>query len=263
MDKEARELILEKAKKFFKISIAESHAENTKKLGKLKSFNINPFTVHYLASFAFGDETPTSLAKALIYPRVLGTSIATTFGNNVQTFCHEVLEGYASTTAGMDIEFIDAVDGRKKYCQLKAGPQTINKDDVETIEGHFVGLKNLARTNHLQNFNPMTDCCVGILYGDHSQISANYKRIESDYSVFAGSEFWLRLTGDPDFYDSLIDVFSDCAKDYADTNLLDEVIERLAKDIEKHPEILSYDFAEETNYEVMQIGDDGTEVSQE
>ena len=236
-----RERILEKARVFFKTSIADSHAANTQKLSKLKSFNVNPFTIHYLASFAFGDESPESLAKALIYPRVLGTSIATTFGNNVQTFCHEVLEGFASTTAGMDIEFVDAIDGRKKYCQLKAGPQTINKDDVETIEGHFTGLKNLARTNHLTNFNPMTDCCVGILYGDHSQISANYKKIEQDYPVYSGKEFWYRLTGDETFYEDLICVFSDCAKDYTDTNLLDLTIEELADDITKHSEVVGYE----------------------
>ena len=29
------------------------------------------------------------------------------------------------------------IDGEKKYCQLKSGPDTINKDDVETIAGHF------------------------------------------------------------------------------------------------------------------------------
>jgi hypothetical protein len=241
MNHEEREAILKKAREFFKSSIADSHAMNTQKLKKLDQFNVNPFTVHYLASFAFGDESPKNLAKALIYPRVLGTSIATTFGNNVQTFCHKVLGGYASTTAGMDIEFIDALDGRKKYCQLKAGPQTINKDDVATIKGHFAGLKNLARTNHLTDFNPMTDCCVGILYGDHSQISSNYRHIEDDYPVYSGKEFWLHLTGDESFYEDLIDVFSDCAKDYSDTNLLDVTIEELAGDIVKHPEVLSYD----------------------
>ncbi len=240
MNEQEREEILVKARDFFKTSIADSHAGNTQKLSKLKEFNVNPFTIHYLASFAFGDESPESLAKVLIYPRVLGTSIATTFGNNVQTFCHEVLSGYASTTAGMDIEFIDVVDGRKKYCQLKAGPQTINKDDVDTIRGHFAGLKNLARTNHFADFNPMTDCCVGILYGDHSQISANYKRIEQDYPVLSGKEFWYHLTGDENFYEDLINVFSDCAKDYTNTNLLDETIECLAEDIVSHPDVLSY-----------------------
>lgn len=240
MQQDDRNRILEKAKVFFKTKVAESHAQNTKKCAKLSEFKINPFTVQYLAAFAFGDESPESIAKALIYPRVLGTSISTTFGNNVQTFCHEVLDGFASTTAGMDIEFIDALDGRKKYCQLKAGPQTINKDDVATIEGHFVGLKNLARTNHLVDFNPMTDCCVGILYGGHSQISANYRKIEQDYSVYAGKEFWLRLTGDDMFYQDLIAAFSSCAADYAGSNLLDETIKRLAKDIVEHYDLFSH-----------------------
>lgn len=240
MDRHEREAVLKKAREFFKTSIADSHAANTEKVAKLDKFNVNPFTVHYLASFAFGDESPESIAKVLLYPRVLGTSIATTFGNNVQTFCHEVLDGYASTTSGMDIEFVDALDDRKKYCQLKAGPQTINKDDVATIEGHFVGLKNLAKTNHLSSFNPMTDCCVGILYGDSSQISANYKQIERDYPVYAGKDFWHRLTGDPMFYDALISVFADCAKDYSETKLLDRTVEKLAADIAKHPEVFNY-----------------------
>ena len=57
MDKKERDRILEKARAFFKTSIADSHASNTQKLSKLKAFNVNPFTVHYLASFAFGDES--------------------------------------------------------------------------------------------------------------------------------------------------------------------------------------------------------------
>ena len=240
MQASQREEILKKAQSFFKTSIAQSHANNTKKLSKLDQFNVNPFIVHYLASFAFGDESPKSLAKSLLYPRVLGTSITTSFGANVQTFCHEVLSGFASTTAGMDIEFIDALDGRKKYCQLKAGPNTINKDDVATIKGHFDSLKNLARTNHLPDFNPMTDCCVGILYGTHSQISHNYKQIEKDYPIFAGKEFWTHLTGDEGFYDDLINVFSSCAKEYSQTDLLDETIECLAQDIVEHPDVLTY-----------------------
>jgi hypothetical protein len=29
--------------------------------------------------------------------------------------------------AGIDIEFIDAIDGRRKYCQAKLGPNTITR----------------------------------------------------------------------------------------------------------------------------------------
>src|SRR5699024_6610115 len=117
--------------------IAPSHIANTKKLKKLKDFDLNPFLHKYKASFLTGNDDPESIARALVYPRVLGQSINTTFGNKLQKFCSEVLEGFASTTSGIDIEYIDKLDGRRKYCQIKAGPNTINKDDVETIKGHF------------------------------------------------------------------------------------------------------------------------------
>lgn len=42
---------------------------------------------------------------------------------------------------------IDVFDGIRKYCQIKAGPNTINKDDVPVIKDHFRALINLGRTN--------------------------------------------------------------------------------------------------------------------
>lgn len=158
MTPEERLQILENAKSFFRNRIAENHKANTAKLTSVSKFNINPFTHKYLAQFAFGNSTPESMAKALLYPRILGTSIATTFGTQLQSFCNEVLSSYASTTSGIDIEFIDADDGRRKYCQIKAGPNTINFDDVETIKGHFKAIQNLARTNRLNLM--MTDWVV-------------------------------------------------------------------------------------------------------
>ncbi|MEG1427471.1 MAG: PmeII family type II restriction endonuclease, partial [Oscillospiraceae bacterium] len=133
MTEQQRQEILIKAKTFFRHNIAEKHKNNTEKLKHLKSFTVNPFLEKYLANFAFGDDTAESVAKSLIYPRILGTSISTTFGTQLQFFCNEVLDGYASMIPGMDIEFVDAIDNRKKYCQIKAGPNTINHDDVTTI----------------------------------------------------------------------------------------------------------------------------------
>lgn len=102
----------------------------------------------YLAQFAFGNSDPESLAKVLIYPRVLGTSITTTFRNQMQVYCGSVLSGHGSLVNGMDIEFIDCLDGKKKFCQVKAGPQTITKDDVATMVGHFQAAIRLSRTNN-------------------------------------------------------------------------------------------------------------------
>lgn len=230
MDKKA---ILEKAKLFFKEKIVENHSKNTLKLNKLSEFNPNPFLLKYLANFAFGRASAVELAKILIYPRVLGTSINTTFGTQLQSFCSEVLSGYASLIPGIDIEFIDQKDGRRKYCQVKAGPNTINKDDVKTIKDHFYNIKNIARVNREKNINIGTDCIVGVFYGEKKDISTFYKMIDKDYPVYVGQDFWFRLTGDETFYQELIDSFADVANDVNAKSLLDKTINTLSAEIEK------------------------------
>ncbi len=129
---------MKQQKSFFRTELFNSHLDSgCKKASKLKSYNINPFLIKYLAFFLEGNDNPKSIAKALILPRILGTSINTSFGNKIQKMINVLFEGYGSVVSGIDIEFIDAIDGRKKYCQVKAGPETINKDDVETISSHF------------------------------------------------------------------------------------------------------------------------------
>lgn len=221
--------ILAKAKAWFADSIAQNHVQNTLKLKNVNEFNINPFLSVYLANFLTGNSDPASIAKALVYPRVLGTSITTSFGTQIQTFTSQVLDAFGSTTSGIDIEFTDQMDGNKKYCQLKAGPNTINRDDVESIAGHFRGVINLARTNSLRI--PREDMIVGVIYGEATDLSGHYKRItrEYDFPVIVGQEFWRRLTGDADFYYDLITAIGDVAKDADFAHELEEVIEVLAE----------------------------------
>lgn len=159
MTEQEKIALLTTAKDLFRNSFATNHYRNTEGLDKISKFNINPFLHKYLTMFAFGKDTPMNRAKALIYPRSFGTSLVTSFGNFMQTLCNELKQSYPSTTTGMDIEFDDTVDGRYKYCQLKAGPNTINKDDVTTVKDHFRNAINLARTNG-QAIASM-DCVVG------------------------------------------------------------------------------------------------------
>jgi hypothetical protein len=230
-----KEEILEKAKEWFRTTIVENHASNTKKLVNPKEFNINPFLTIYLANFLTGDSTPESIAKALIYPRVLGNSITTSFGTNVQKFTADVLEGFASVTSGIDIEFVDQIDGHKKYCQLKAGPNTINKDDVETIAGHFKSVIQLGRTNNLRI--ALGDMVVGLIYGGQEQLSGHYKRLEKQYNipVLSAQDFWHRLTGDEGFYKELIAAIGSVAIDADYSAELNDIISELAK----HEEIIA------------------------
>ena len=234
MTEEQKLSIIESGKKYFREIIIPNHVRGLERL-KLKDFKINPFLVNYLAAFLCGNTEPESLAKALVYPRILGTSISTSFGQNVQIFVSSLAQiaGKASGIDGIDIEFIDALDGRKKYCQCKAGPQTINKDDVATILGHFTHLQNKARLDRL-DVN-ITDMIVGVLYGEPDELSGNYKNIDRTCPVYCGAEFWEHLTGDTQFYHRLAKAFGEVVdEDNIDgSHLILNKIEEIAKEIEE------------------------------
>ncbi|MDQ2086456.1 PmeII family type II restriction endonuclease [Herbivorax sp. ANBcel31] len=223
--------IIERAKDFFRNEIVPTHIARTEKCRNLGNFRLNPFLDKYKANFITGNNEPRSIAKALVYPRVIGTSINTIFGNKLQKFCSEVLQGFASTTSGIDIEFIDQIDDRRKYCQVKASTNTINADDVITVKNHFTGVRNLARTNNLTI--GINDMVVGVLYGTHDELSGHYKRIENDYPVIVGANFWHRLTGQTDFYQRITGAIGDVALEYDGTELVESVINDLTEQIEE------------------------------
>lgn len=227
-----KKAIIESGKDFFRSIIIPNHIKQLEKL-KLKDFNINPFLINYLAAFLCGNTKPESLAKALLYPRILGTSINTSFGQNIQIFISSLEEvtGCASGIEGIDIEFVDAIDGRRKYCQLKAGPQTINKDDIATILGHFKYLLNKARLDRMSL--QIDDLIVGVLYGDRGSLSANYRAIDAHYPVICGVDFWEHLTGDPKFYGRLSKAFGEVVEeeDVDGCGMIAKKVDELAKEI--------------------------------
>lgn len=130
--------------------------------------------------------------------------------------------------SGIDIEFDDALDGRHKYCQVKLGPNTINKDDVVTIHNHFKTARNLGRTNNVRV--EQGDLVVAIVYGEPGQESGHYKKLrdEHDHPLYIGQEFWHRLTGDENFYVELLRAISEVAIEARGVTLLDETIQKLA-----------------------------------
>lgn len=151
-------------------------------------------------------------------------------GTHLQTFTTSILSevGFGSGTEGIDIEFVDQVDGQKKFCQIKMGPNTINKDDVVTINNHFKAIKNRAKTNKVSiNLN---DLIIGVLYGDEEELSSHYKKLMNDfhYPVFVGKEFWLRLTGDENFYATFINTIAGVAVEYDSTKLIQKTVKELA-----------------------------------
>ena len=230
MDNQQRKQIIENAKSFFRNEIVQSHINGAcDRASQLSAYNVNPFLFKYLANFLTGNDDPDSIARALVLPRILGSSITTSFGMKIQSLISSLFQGLGSTTQGIDIEFIDKVDGRKKYCQLKAGPNTINHDDVTTIVNHFNGVRNLARTNNL-NIG-INDMIIGVVYGDVLELSSHYRSINNNYPVHIGQDFWHRLTGKVDFYFELIDAIGEVALEVDASKVVESTIQKLAKEI--------------------------------
>ena len=231
MNQGQRDELLKRIKNFFRNEIVQSHIDTAcNKAGKLSNYNVNPFLFKYLANFLKGDDTPRSIAEALVLPRLLGSSINTIFGMKIQKLISELFEGFGSTTPGIDIEFIDAIDNRKKFCQVKSGPNTINYDDVETIFTHFQSIINLARTNNLKI--GINDLIVGVVYGEEQELSSHYTRISERYPVIVGKDFWRRLTGDEKFYFEIIESVGEVAIEVDGTSVLEGAIDSLTKEIE-------------------------------
>ncbi len=188
---------------YFEEKIFENHKISAlNKHSKLKSYKINPIIVKYLSKILEDAYTPIGIAKALYFPRILGTSINTSFGTRIQNMFVELKLAQGSLIKGMDIEFIDKVDGRKKWCQLKSGPNTINSEDVNPLLKKFYTVTNLARTNAIDMNN--SDLILGVLYGEENQLSQHYKKIDTEFPVIIGKEFWYRITGFPNFYTKLV-----------------------------------------------------------
>ncbi len=216
---------------YFKENILENHKRNVlKEHSKLKSYKINPIIVKYLSKVLENDYSPIGIAKALYYPRVLGTSITTSFGTRIQRMFVELELANGSLIPEMDIEFIDKIDNRKKWCQLKSGPNTINSGDVNPLLRKFSKVANLGRTNAMNLNN--NDLILGVLYGNEEQLSQHYRKIDETYPVIIGKDFWHRLTGFPDFYNKLVSSLDTMIFNIDTENFFEKGYKELANEIE-------------------------------
>lgn len=221
---------------YFQTYIFENHINATLKVhSQLKNYNINPIVVKYLSVVLEKEYSPNGVAKALLYPRVLGTSINTSFGTRIQSMFVDLQIAEGSMIKGMDIEFMDQVDKRKKWCQLKSGPNTINSEDVRPLINKFTDTINLARTNKAFKGIRNTDFIVGVLYGEEGTLSMHYKFIDKTHPVIIGTDFWHRVTGYPNFYAGLVTELHKAINDVDTRDCLNSACDSLAKEIESSP----------------------------
>ncbi|MAC94429.1 MAG: restriction endonuclease [Flavobacteriales bacterium] len=222
--------------KYFEEQIFQNHIEASLKVhSRLKSYNINPIVVKYLSKVLEDKYSPEGVAKALYYPRVLGTSINTSFGTRIQNMFVQLGLAEGSLIKGMDIEFFDKVDQRKKWCQLKSGPNTINSEDVNPLIRKFTNTINLARTNSAFKDIRNADFIVGVLYGEADELSMHYKKIDKTHPVYIGEDFWYRLTGYMGFYNKLVKELHSSINEINTKDLISKGCESLANEIKTSP----------------------------
>lgn len=233
MTERNQEELIKEIVEYFKVYIFENHiTASINTHSKIKSYNINPIVVKYLSKVLENDYTAIGVAKALFYPRVLGTSINTSFGTRIQNMFVDLKIAEGSLIKGMDIEFMDRIDNRRKWCQLKSGPNTINSEDVKPLIKKFTDTINLARTNKaFKNINN-TDFIVGVLYGEQNELSMHYRVIDQTHPIVIGKDFWHRVTGFPDFYDGLVQNLQLLIENIDTQDLINLGVEKLAREIE-------------------------------
>lgn len=245
MIKKTEKELIDEITEYFNTYIFQNHINTAvKNNAVLKNYKINPILVKYLSVVLENNYSPRGVAKALFYPRVLGTSINTSFGTRIQDMFIDLNIAEGSLIKGMDIEFIDQVDNRKKWCQLKSGPNTINSEDVKPLIKKFTDTINLARTNKaLRNINN-NDFIVGVLYGEEEDLSMHYRLINNSHPVMIGVDFWYRVTGFPNFYNGLVDSLHDLINNIDTQDLINVGVEELTKQIELSP---IFDFKKNKN----------------
>lgn len=232
MDKITQQL----AKEYFHKEVATVLLKKIKDGHKLSGFNINPFLLVTLGKGLFGEATSLNMAKSILYPRVLGTSISTTLGDRMQKFCVHV-GASPSSTPGMDIEFEDRVSGGKVIMQLKAGPNTINSGDVAPILRDMLSAYRLLQQNRALT---MPTFAMGIVYGTMEELSGHYRKIQvsgvgaqPNIPIYIGRDFWHRLTGNSEFYTSLISVFLELFDQEDYSKYLENDLLELSNEIEE------------------------------
>ena len=196
---------LETVDSWVKNNIFNKHLQNTKKLNTFSQFNINPFLAAYQTQCLGHDFTATNFALSLINHRALGTSLNTTFGNALKNISDTLFANCDWITKskfhGINFEYKSQKDGRKKYCQLKAGPESINHNGALKIKVNFNRISK-------ENINvELKDFVIGVSYGSKTELSNNYQMlIDQGYSVLTGTDFWADLTGIDDFYSQFISI---------------------------------------------------------
>ncbi|WP_312365570.1 PmeII family type II restriction endonuclease, partial [Sphingobacterium sp.] len=184
-----------------------------------ESYSANPFLLPYLSKIIEGEYNQRGIAKALFLPRVLMSSITTSFGAHIkQILVNNNLAESRSNRSNI-ISFIDQVTHQYTGCVIKAGPNTINSGDKSGIRTSLNGIQGVEHR------------VIGVIYGSENDLNQNYLRLQEEYEIFIGVDFWYRITGYEDFYVNLGERLRDLSESLNTDGMFNIGLERLTNNI--------------------------------
>lgn len=191
---------------------------------RLKDFNINPFLLRLLSE-QMGLNSARSIMKFLLderFERGAVTSAGDVFQKLAEVFCER------TGVEGADL--MKRKGGRYYYIQVKAGPNTVDKDACEKLSQDL----RSAQRRHLGSIT-----VFGMAYGSVEQISNIVQKYLDVDMKLIGKDFWAFISDDPDCLQELYAIAGEVARSFRDTKgrtiaqLLQDKLEQLTKEFEE------------------------------
>jgi len=186
-----------KLSEFINANISHFHQNRLNSLNKLKLTNILKRKNLYLYK-AKNIQTCEELIRA-ITDAYLSSQEETIFGEFLEKLAvfvtGENRNGFKSGIEGIDLEIIE--DNVRYIISVKSGPNWGNSSQIKKMTDYFSKAKKIFRTqNPLANIIAVNGCCYG-------KDNKPYKSA-GDYYKLCGQDFWRFISGEEDFYLSII-----------------------------------------------------------
>jgi hypothetical protein len=190
--------------KFIEEHIPEFHRKRLESLAGLKLQKVLRRKNPYLYKAKFVTSAP-ELVRAILDAH-LSSQEEAIFGGFLEGLaifiCERVFSGKKSSAEGIDLEF--ERDGIRYVVSIKSGPNWGNSSQIKKMRQNFSQAKRILGTNtSAKNIVAVNGCCYG-------QESVEDK---GDYLKKCGQSFWSFISGDNDFYITIIEPLGHKAKE--------------------------------------------------
>ena len=209
-----------KLNEFINVNISDFHKNRLASLNKLKLTDVLKRKNIYLYK-AKNIQTSEELIKA-VTDAYLSSQEETIFGEFLEKLAvftaQETKGGFKSGIEGIDLEIIEDENKIRYIVSIKSGPHWGNSSQIKKMTDYFAKAKKILKTQNsssLPQIIAVNGCCYG---KDNQQYKSN-----GDYYKLCGQAFWEFISGEENFYLSIIEPLGykvkekneDFAKDYA------------------------------------------------